>query len=104
MPADLDMHPVLDSAATHKTRPVHDWLLKRPRWHLHLTPTSASWLDLVEGRFSLLTRRCLQRGAVRSTGALKTAIQTHIDQANAGPTPFRWTKSADDILAGIGHS
>lgn len=72
---DLDVHLVLDNAATHKTRIIHDWLLKRPRWHLHFTPTSSSWLNLVEGWFSLLTRRCLQRGAFASTDALKTAIQ-----------------------------
>ena len=70
VPADLDVHLVLDNAATHKTRIVHDWLLKRPRWHLHFTPTSASWLNMVEGWFALLTRRCLQRGACNSTNAL----------------------------------
>ncbi|CAO4172790.1 IS630 family transposase [Methylorubrum aminovorans] len=59
VPADLDMHLVLDNAATHKTRLIHEWLLKRPRWHLHFTPTSASWLNLVEGWFALLARRQL---------------------------------------------
>lgn len=66
VPADLDVHLVLDNASSHKTRLVHDWLVKRPRWHLHFTPTSASWLNLVEGWFSILTRRCLQRGTPRS--------------------------------------
>ncbi|WP_159351537.1 IS630 family transposase [Roseomonas harenae] len=103
VPADLDVHLVLDNAATHKTKLIHDWLLKRPRWHLHFTPTSASWLNLVEGWFSLLTRRCLQRGAFASTDALKTAIQGYIDQTNAEPKPFVWTKSADDILASVGR-
>jgi transposase len=101
VPADLDVHLVLDNAATHKTRLVHDWLLKRPRWHLHFTPTSASWLNLVECWFSLLTRRCLQRGAFGSTDALKAAIQGYIDRTNAEPKPFVWTKSADDILASV---
>ena len=103
VPADLDVHLVLDNAATHKTKLVHDWLLKRPRWHLHFTPTSSSWLNLVEGWFSLLTRRCLQRGAFGSTDALKAAIQAYIDRTNAEPKPFTWTKSADDILASVGR-
>jgi transposase len=101
VPAGLDVHLVLDNAATHKTRLVHDWLLKRPRWHLHFTPTSSSWLNFVEGWFSLLTRRCLQRGAFGSTDALEAAIHTYIDQTNAEPRPFIWTKSADDILASV---
>jgi transposase len=101
VPAGLDVHLVLDNAATHKTRLVHDWLLKRPRWHLHFTPTSSSWLNFVEGWFLLLTRRCLQRGAFGSTDALEAAIHTYIDQTNAEPRPFIWTKSADDILASV---
>ena len=103
VPADLDVHLVLDNAAIHKTRIVHDWMLKRPRWHLHFTPTSSSWLNLVEAWFSLLTRRCLQRGAFSSTDALETAIQAYIDQTNAEPKPFRWTKTAEDILASVGR-
>ncbi|MEH3116298.1 MAG: IS630 family transposase [Methylorubrum populi] len=101
VPVDLDVHVVLDNAATHKTRLVHDWLVKRPRWHLHFTPTSASWLNMVEGWFALLTRRCLQRGAFASTDALKAAIHAYIDHTNAEPKPFAWTKSADDILANV---
>ena len=103
VPADLDVHLVLDNAATHKTRLVHDWLLKGPRWHLHFTPTSSSRLNLVEGWFSLLTRRCLQRGAFGSTDALEATIQAYIDQINAELKPFRWTKTADDILANVAH-
>ena len=101
VPADLDVHLVLDNAATHKTRIVHDWLVKRPRWHLHFTPTSASWLNLVECWFSLLTRRCLRRGAFASTDGLKAAIQAFIDQTNAEPRPFVWTKTADQILSSV---
>ena len=101
--ADLDVHLVLDNAATHKTRLVHDWLLKRSRWHLHFTPTSASWLNLVECWFSLLTRRCLQRGAFRTTANLEAAIARYIDQTNTAPKPFIWTKTADDIFASIGR-
>jgi transposase len=101
VPADLDVHLVLDNASSHKTRLVHDWLVKRPRWHLHFTPTSASWLNLVEGWFSLLSRRCLQRGIFVSTDSLKAAIEAYIDQTNLDPKPFIWTKSADEILASI---
>ena len=103
VPADLDVHLVVDNAATHKTKLVQDWLLKRPRWHLHFTPTSASWLNLVEAWFALLTRRRLQRGVFTSTADLETAIQDYIDQTNAEPKPFVWTKSADAILASIGR-
>lgn len=103
VPANLDIHVVLDNAATHKTRLVHDWLVKRPRWHLHFTPTSASWLNMVESWFALLTRRCLQRGAFTSTDALTAAIQAYIDRTNAEPKPFVWTKPADAILANVGR-
>ena len=103
VPADLDVHLVVDNAATHKTKLVQDWLLKRPRWHLHFTPTSASWLNLVEAWFALLTRRRLQRGVFTSTDDLEAAIQVYIEQANAEPRPFIWTKSADTILASVGR-
>jgi hypothetical protein len=102
VPGNLDVHLVFDNAATYKTKLVHDWLLKRPRWNLHFTPTSSSWLDLVKGWFSLLNRRCLQRGAYGSTDAFEAAIQAYIDYTNAEPRPFRWTKSADEILASVG--
>ena len=101
VPADLDVHLVLDNAATHKTSLVHDWLIKRPRWHLHFTPTSASWLNMVEGWFALLSRKQLKRGVFKSTEQLETAIQASIDQTNADPKPFSWTKPADAILASI---
>jgi len=103
VPPDLDVHLVLDNAATHKTKIIHDWLIKRPRWHLHFTPTSASWLNLVEGWFALLTRRRLQRGVFTSTAALEATIRAYINQTNAEPKPFIWTKSADDILASVGR-
>ena len=103
VPADLDVHLVLDNAATHKTKIIQNWLVKRPRWHLHFTPTSASWLNMVEGWFALLTRRRLQRGVFTSTVDLEAAIQAYIDQTNAEPKPFIWTKSADTILASVGR-
>ena len=103
VPDDPDVHVVLDNAAIHKTKLVHDWLVKRPRCHLHFTPTSASWLNMVEGWFALLTQRRLRRGVFTSVEELQAAISTYIDQANAEPKPFRWTKSADDILRSIGR-
>ncbi|CAA2137681.1 IS630 family transposase [Methylobacterium bullatum] len=103
VPGDLDVHLVLDDLATHKTKLIHDWLVKRPRWHLHFTPTSSSWLYLVEGWFALLTRRRLQRGAFQQTSDLEAAIHAYIDQTNAYPKPFVWTKPADAILASVGR-
>lgn len=101
VPAELDVHLILDNAATHKTRLIRDWLAKRPRHHLHFTPTSASWLNLVESWFALLTARQLKRGAFRSTGELEAAIRRYIAATNAAPKPFVWTKSADEILASV---
>ena len=101
VPRDLDVHLVMDNYATHKTPLIRDWLARRPRWHIHLTPTSSSWLNQVERFFALLTERQIKRGVHRSVGALHAAIQAFIDQHNSEPKPFRWTKSADDILASI---
>ena len=101
VPADLEVHLVLDNLKTHKTRLIHDWLAKRPRWRLHFTPTSASWLNLVECWFALLSRRRLERGAFTSVGDLEAAIHAYIADTNADPKPFAWTKTADDILASV---
>jgi transposase len=101
VPANLDVHVVMDNYGTHKTKLIRDWFAKRPRWHIHYTPTSASWLNQVERFFALLTERALRRGVFRSVGELETAIKTYIETTNADPKPFRWTKSADDILASI---
>jgi transposase len=101
VPSDLDVHLVMDNYATHKTPLIRAWLAKRPRWHVHLTPTSSSWLNQVERFFALLTDKKLRRGVHRSVAELQTDIQAFIDQHNADPKPFRWTKSADDILASI---
>jgi hypothetical protein len=76
-------------------------LARRPRWHVHLTPTSSSWLNQVERFFGLLTDNQIRRGIHRSVAALHAAIAAYIDQNNADPKPFRWTKSAADILASI---
>ncbi len=92
---------VMDNLSTHKTKATRDWFARHPRWHVHFTPTSASWLNQVERFFALLTEKQLRRGVHRSTQDLETAILNYIETVNADPKPFRWTKSADDILATI---
>lgn len=101
VPAALDVHLILDNYGTHKTAVIRRWLLKRPRFHVHFTPTGASWLNLVERWFALLTERQLRRGVHRSTQQLKVAIQRYIATSNETPTPFVWTKTAEDILASV---
>jgi transposase len=101
VPADLDVHLVIDNYATHKAPLIRNWFNRRPRWHVHLTPTGSSWVNQVERFFALLTERQIRRGIHRSVVALKAAIATFIEQHNANPKPFRWTKSADEILASI---
>jgi transposase len=100
-PADLDVHLVVDNYATHKAPIIRAWLAKRPRYHLHFTPTHGSWLNQVERWFGLLTQRQIKRGAHTSVAALKAAIEEFLAAHNASPKPFVWTKSADDILAKI---
>ena len=101
VPADLEVHLVMDNYATHKTPAVQRWLARHPRWHVHFTPAGASWLNQVERFFAMLTEKQLRRGVHRSTQELEQAIRDYIDTVNANPRPFRWTKSADDILATI---
>ena len=101
VPEDLDLHLVLDNLSTHKTPAIKRWLLKHPRFHLHFTPTSTSWINLVERWFALLTEKQIRRGVHRSTVALEAAIEQFIAINNEAPKPFIWTKSADEILASI---
>ena len=101
VPDDLDVHLVMDNYATHKTPLIRNWLAKRPRWHVHLTPTSSSWLNQVERFFALITERKIRRGIYRSVAALRAEITSFIEHHNADTKPFRWTKSADDILSSI---
>ena len=101
MPRDLDVHLIMDNYATHKTKLVRDWLAKRPRWHVHLTPTSSSWLNQIERFFATLTEKQLRRSIHRSVGELRATIENFIQQHNAAPKPFLWTKSASDILASV---
>ena len=98
VPQDLDLHLVLDNYATHKTPEIQKWLLKHPRFRLHFTPTSSSWMNLVERWFAELTNRKLRRSAHRSVTDLETDIRTWINEWNKDPKPFVWTKTADEIL------
>jgi transposase len=99
--AQLDIHVVMDNYATHKTPTVMAWLAKHPRFHMHFTPTHASWLNQVEGWFSILTNKQLKRGSHRSVRALETAIYEFLDTHNDSPTPFQWVKDADEILTKV---
>ena len=101
VPKELDVHLILDNYGTHKTKLIRDWLAKRPRFHVHFTPTSASWLNLVERWFALLTERQLRRGVHRSTRELKAAIDDFIQRHNRDPKPFIWHKTADQILDSV---
>jgi transposase len=101
VPPEFDVHLILDNYGTHKTATIQRWLLKRPRFQLHFTPTSASWLNLVERWFGLLTEQQLRRGVFRSTRSLETTIRNYIDTHNEEPKPFMWTKTADEILDSV---
>jgi transposase len=101
VPKDLDLHLVLDNYATHKTPAIREWLVRHPRFRLHFTPTSSSWLNLVERWFAELTNRKLRRSAHRSVTELEADIRKWINEWNKDPRPFVWTKSAGEILEAI---
>src|SRR3954470_3304306 len=101
VPAVLDIHLVMDNYGTHKTPAIKNWLARHPRFHVHFTPTSASWLNQVERWFATLTQKYIRRGTHRSTRQLEQAIKKYLAINNADPHPFNWVKSADDILAGV---
>jgi len=103
VPADLDVHLVLDNSSTHKTPAVKRWLTAHPRFVLHFTPTSASWLNLVERWFAELTTKKLRRGTHTSVRQLNKDIRAWIDTWNNHPRPYVWTKSAEQILTSIGN-
>nr|WP_087574470.1 IS630 family transposase [Sphingomonas sp. CDS-1] len=103
VPAELDVHVVMNIAESHKTKMFGDWFVKRPHWHMHFTPTSSSWLDQVERFFTLLSEKRIKRGADGSVKALIEVIEIFIDNHNANPKPLRWTKSANNILASTGR-
>ena len=98
VPAEFDVHLICDNLATHKTPAITAWLAAHPRFHLHFTPTSSSWLNQVERWFGLLTDRQIRRGVHDSITALEHDIESWIDHWNANPKPFVWTKTADEIL------
>jgi len=101
VPNGLDVHLILDNYSTHKHPNVQAWLGKHPRFHLHFTPTSSSWLNLVERWFRELTDKALRRGVFHSVPDLITAIEAYLDAHNNDPKPFVWTATAEDILAKV---
>jgi transposase len=101
VPSGLDVHVVMDNYGTHKTAIIRNWFAKRPRFHVHFTPTYGSWLNLVERWFAELTQKQIRRGSHRSVPELEKAIREFIDVHNTEPKPFVWTKTADEILASI---
>jgi transposase len=98
VPADLEVHLILDNYATHKTPTIKRWLLRHPRFVLHFVPKGASWLNLVERWFAEITSKLLRRGVHTSVAALEADIQTWLDHWNQNPRPFIWTKTADEII------
>jgi transposase len=101
IPGDLDVHIVMDNYVTHKTAAIKAWLARRPRYHVHFTPTSASWINQVERWFAELTRKQIKRGVHTSTKQLEDDILAFIERHNESPKPYRWVKSADEILASV---
>ena len=101
VPAGKLIHAVLDNYATHKHPKVRQWLARHPRWTFHFTPTSASWLNAVEGLFAKLTNRPLKRGVFRSVADLKAAITRFLAETNADPKPFVWTADPKRVLAAV---
>jgi transposase/transcriptional regulator with XRE-family HTH domain/DNA-binding CsgD family transcriptional regulator len=102
-PHALEIHIVADNYATHKTPAVQQWLARHPRFHIHFTPTSSSWLNQVERWFGLLTEKLLRRGVHKSVRQLEKDILAWVDTWNEDPKPFIWTKSAEEILESLGR-
>jgi transposase len=103
-PSQLDLHLIIDNYATHKHEKVKAWLEKHPRFHLHFTPTSASWLNQVERFFGLITQDRIRRGVFTSVADLESAITEYLKQHNADPKPFVWTASAGEILEKVARA
>lgn len=101
VPGGLDVHVVMDNYGTHKTEKVRRWFARHPRFHVHFTPTCSSWINLVEGWFSVLSRRRLRRGSFPSTRHLERAALEFVEATNGSPRPFVWTKPADEVLAKV---
>ncbi|MGF6961335.1 transposase [Paraburkholderia youngii] len=101
VPAEMEVHLVMDNYGTHKTPSIKNWFARHPRFHIHFTPTSASWLNQVERWFATLTEKYIRRGTHRSTRQLEEAIGHYLDVYNSNPRPFVWSKSAHEILASL---
>jgi transposase len=101
VPRDLDVHLILDNSSTHKTPAIRRWLARRPRYQVHFTPTSSSWINLVERWFAAITEKQIRRGVFRSTRELERAIRLYVEVHNEKPKPFVWTKTADQILESV---
>jgi transposase len=101
VPAGLEVHLVCDNLATHKTPAIQDWLGRHPRFHLHFTPTGSSWINQVERWFGFLTDQMIRRGVHKSVQALEADIRAWIENWNADPRPFTWTKTAEEILESL---
>jgi len=101
VPLELDIHVVLDNYGTHKTAIIRNWFAKRPRFHAHFTPTYGSWLNLVERFFAEITDQRIRRGSFTSVASLEKAIREYLAERSRDPKPFRWHKTADEILASI---
>src|SRR5947208_2021038 len=101
LPAGFDVHLIMDNYGTHKVSKVQTWLARHPRYHVHFTPTSGSWLNLVERLFGEVTERCVRRGSHTAVRALEKAMLEYLDQRNENPKPFVWTADADLILGKV---
>jgi transposase len=101
VPAGLEVHIIVDNYGTHNTAMIRKWFAKRPRFHVHFTPTYGSWINLVERWFAELTNKRIRRGVFRSVKELEAAIREYIAVHNENPKPFVWTRTADQILASI---
>jgi transposase len=101
VPDELDVHLICDNLATHKTQAINEWLAKHPRFHMHFTPTGSSWINQVERWFGLLTDQLLRRGVHKSVAALENDVRNWIKAWNDDPKPFRWTKTAEEILQSL---
>jgi transposase len=100
-PSGIDLHLIVDNYGSHKTKRVKEWLTKHPRFHMHFTPTSASWLNMVERFFSEITTKKIRRGIFKSVETLIDAIMDFVEKHNENPRIFTWTKDADTILAKV---
>jgi transposase len=101
LPRGVEIHLVMDNYGTHKVSKVRTWLARHPRYHVHFTPTSGSWLNLVERLFAEVTERCVRRGSHTAVRQLEEAMLAYLDQRNRNPKPFVWKADADLILGKV---